>query len=224
MPWIQSHSVLRNHKKVREAARELGISRVQLIGHLHLLWHSVIDLCEDGDISCWSIEDISFYAEWQKDPSLFFNACKDRFIDVKGRKNSVKIVHDWLEYSWTYLERKYHTSNPQRLEKIKEKYKKIGCTKVQPKGQPKVQPKDVLKYSPIDVKDVKEYKDKKETENVNNSVDNSKIHEADFEDNIIDKRKEKLNKQAKDLEHIGKTIKKTIKETEPPETTDLEPF
>ncbi len=41
----------------------------------------------------------------------------------------------------------------------------------------------------------------------------TEIHEADFEEVIIDKRKKELNKQ-----------KETIDETKPPETPDLEPF
>ena len=163
MPWIQSHSVLRNHKKVRESARELNISRVQFIGHLHLLWHAVIDLAEDGDISCWTVEDIAYYAEWTGDSVQFFNAINGRFVDYRRKKGGIGgvsvviFIHDWLDYAWSYLERKYHTSNPELLKTIKEKHKNIGCIKGKPKGLPK----GCTQVPPniIDVKDVKDVKD-----------------------------------------------------------------
>lgn len=142
-PWIESHTVLRNHSKVRGAAKDLNISRAQFIGHLHLFWHSVLELAEDGDITNWSAEDIAFYAEWPVDNPVdnllksaeSFQAIliKYRFIDVrhgKGRKLNKKYVHHWLDYSYKYLYRKYHTQKPELLEIIRNKYKPVG----KPKG------------------------------------------------------------------------------------------
>ena len=36
MAWIEAHQELRNHPKTKKAARLLGISRPQMIGHLFL--------------------------------------------------------------------------------------------------------------------------------------------------------------------------------------------
>jgi hypothetical protein len=135
MAWIESHSVLLDHKKVRECAAILGIKKVHFIGHIHCLWHKVIDLAEDGVITEWTDEDISYYAQWDGDPQLFAKTLSGRFID---EKNGKKVVHDWLDYAWKYLYRKYHTANPKRLIYIQKIHKKIGKPKGKPKGSPLV--------------------------------------------------------------------------------------
>ena len=48
MAWLQSDSKLRNHQKVEAAAEDLGISKIEFIGHLHLMWWWVIEYKEKG--------------------------------------------------------------------------------------------------------------------------------------------------------------------------------
>ncbi len=134
MAWIESHSTLIEHPKVREAARLLDIKPVVMVGHLHCFWHKVIELREDGDISQWTEEDIAYYAKWENDPKLFYETLKKRFID---EKNDLKLVHDWLDYAYKYLYSKYHTNNPKLLKQIKKKHNYKGDTLGQPKGMPK---------------------------------------------------------------------------------------
>ena len=59
MAWLQSDSRLRNHHKVEASAEDLGISKVQFIGHLHLLWWWVIEYKEKGIISPYGQVDES---------------------------------------------------------------------------------------------------------------------------------------------------------------------
>ena len=134
MPWIESHSILIEHRKVREVAAILDIPAVYLIGHLHCLWHKVIELAEDGDITLWSEVDISYYSRWDKDPKVFYEALKNRFID---EKNGFKLIHDWLDYSRKYLYLKYHTNNPKLLKYIYKKYNYKGKPLGKPLGKPK---------------------------------------------------------------------------------------
>lgn len=163
MAWIESHSVLADHRKVRECASILGVKKVHLIGHLHCLWHKVIELAEDGNISDWTAEDIAYYAQWDGDPQKFFDALNGRFIDERSRmrneaglknvnrstrKITVRVIHDWLDYSWKYLYRKYHTSNPKRLEDIKNLYLYIGDSLGKPKKTTKSKPQVVLPNQP----------------------------------------------------------------------------
>ncbi len=131
MPWIESHSVLVEHRKVREAARELSITPVTFLGHLHCLWHRVIDLCEDGDITSWTEHDIAYYSRWEGDEKIFYSALKNRFID---EKRGMKLIHDWLDYAGRYLTTKYRNSNPKRLKEIEKKHNTKGRTKGSPKG------------------------------------------------------------------------------------------
>lgn len=156
MAWIESHSVLVDHRKVRECASLLGIKKVYLLGHLHAFWHKVIELAEDGDITSWTVEDIAYYAQWEGDPQQFYSALNGRFIDERlrmrnesglknvqrgTRKITMRVVHDWLDYAWRYLYGKYHTSKPELLEEIKNLYTYIGNGI----GKPKIQPTVSLK-------------------------------------------------------------------------------
>ena len=42
MAWIKSDQSLANHPKLILLARELQISKVEALGHLHLLWYWVL--------------------------------------------------------------------------------------------------------------------------------------------------------------------------------------
>ena len=145
MAWIESHSVLIEHRKVREAANLLGIEPVHFLGHLHCLWHKVIELREDGDITSWSVDDISYYARWKGDVNIFYDALKNRFIDEKNEK---KLIHDWFDYAGKYLYAKYHQNNPKLLKQIKKMYQKKGYKIGYPKGSPKGSPKFYLPNQP----------------------------------------------------------------------------
>lgn len=132
MAWIESHSVLVDHRKIRECAAILGVRKVHLIGHLHCLWHKVIELAEDGVVTDWTSNDIAYYSQWDKDPEIFYQALLGRFID---EKRGEKVIHDWLDYAWKYLYRKYHTANPKRLEEIQKIHKNTGKPKRTTKGK-----------------------------------------------------------------------------------------
>lgn len=122
MPWIESHTVLIRHTKIKSMARLLSISRVTAMGHIHCFWHTAIEQCEDGDLSNWSQEKIADAAEWEGDPKAFFDAL---LVSVFVDKSL--LIHDWLEYSGRYLISKYKTSNHDRLVEIWAKYgKKYG--------------------------------------------------------------------------------------------------
>ena len=43
MAWIKSDQSLANHPKLILLARALGISKVEALGHLHLLWYWVLE-------------------------------------------------------------------------------------------------------------------------------------------------------------------------------------
>lgn len=155
MPWIESHSTLIEHRKVRQAAFDLNIEPVHFMGHLHAFWHKVIELAEDGDITLWTEHDISYYARWSGDEKKFYQAMLNRFIDEKevkkgisGEKKVIRTVHDWLDYAGIYLYRKYHTSNPKHLKDIKKKHNKLGYPKGKPKGDSKGKPKGALPNQP----------------------------------------------------------------------------
>lgn len=112
MPWIESHTVLLRHRKLLQLSAALSLDPVTTMGHLHALWHTVLEQQEDGDLTEWPDELIARAAAYKGDPSLFVRELQSKkWLDGK-------IVHDWMDYAGRYLTNKYRTSNPRRLNAI----------------------------------------------------------------------------------------------------------
>ncbi len=120
MPWIESHSVLVRHRKLKEFARELKIKPVTAMGHLHALWHTAIEQAEDGDLSKWSEGAICDAAQWEGSEKEFLEA-----VLSSGFMDTGYLLHDWLDYAGRYLTSKYKTSNHERLVEIWAKFGKV---------------------------------------------------------------------------------------------------
>ena len=119
MGWIESHTVLLRHRKVLQLSASLSIPPVLVIGHLHALWHAVLEQQEDGDLSTWPNAMIAHAAAFVGDVDLFVTELQQKnWLDGK-------MVHDWLEYAGRYLESKYRTSNPKKLKAIFRKHKTV---------------------------------------------------------------------------------------------------
>jgi len=119
MPWIESHTTLRRNHKLRRLSVFLDIEPVHVMGHLHCLWHNVLELREDGDISAWTPSEIAHYAEYKGDSNKFYEALRDGWID---EFNGFILIHDWLIYAGRYLQTRYRSAKPEKWKSIKEKY------------------------------------------------------------------------------------------------------
>jgi hypothetical protein len=105
MAWIKSDQSLANHPKLILLAKELGVSKVQALGHLHLLWYWTLEYAEDGEIKYLDL--LADACEWSEDPKTFINSLiKYEFIDKIGSNRF--IIHDWLDYSGAYYEKKLY--------------------------------------------------------------------------------------------------------------------
>lgn len=118
MAWIESHTVLIRHRKLIELARQLSAQPVHILGHIHALWHTVLEQQEDGDLSKWSDEFIAQAAHWSGDAVMFVTKLREcGFLDETR-------LHDWLDYAGRYLSAKYRVTNPLKLKHILAQYKK----------------------------------------------------------------------------------------------------
>lgn len=118
MAWIEAHQELRDHPKTKRAARTLGISRPQMIGHLFCLWWWSLDYAEDGDLSDFDAEDIADAAEWDGDADAFVSALvtcgpADRpgFL-VEG--DDGLSIRDWSQYGGKYVTKRKQGRDRQR--------------------------------------------------------------------------------------------------------------
>lgn len=120
MAWIKIYNNLPNNPKTYSASELLKIDRVQVVGHLVMLWTRVSLAAEDGDLTKWGVKGIAEEAGWKGDPEEFVEALiHSGFIDLTGTKRKrYYYVHNWIEYVLPYLKSKYHTRNPKKLAKL----------------------------------------------------------------------------------------------------------
>lgn len=103
MAWLETHTVLRRHRKNVSLARELHLSPEWTMGNLIALWHTVLEQQEDGDLKNWPDEMIAASGGFKGKPALIVELLyKHGFLD-----RGTRLVHDWLDYAGRYLKTKY---------------------------------------------------------------------------------------------------------------------
>ena len=128
MAWIKSDQSLANHPKLILLARALGISKVEALGHLHLLWYWVLEYADDGELKYLDL--IPDACEWSGDQQVFLDALiKYGFIDTTydPEDNFTEYhVHDWLDYSGALYEKRLYN----RLKKQESREKMAKKTQI----------------------------------------------------------------------------------------------
>jgi hypothetical protein len=118
--WIESHQSVWQHAKTRKAARILGVHEVQVVGHLHALWHWAIDHAEDGNVSKYDTDDLALAARWDGDADTFVAAltscgpgASSGFLEAGGSYGNPDhglvgelVIHDWWKYAGKLVERR----------------------------------------------------------------------------------------------------------------------
>jgi hypothetical protein len=124
MAWIESHQELARHPKTFKAARLLGISRITMIGHLHLLWWWALDYAEDGDLSRYDEAEIAQGAEWDGDAHAFVSGLVQAgFLDSDG---DTMLFHDWHDYAGRLIEQR--AANAERMKRKRAEHVRCTCS------------------------------------------------------------------------------------------------
>jgi hypothetical protein len=115
--WIESHQSLRNHPKVKKAARMAGVNEFEMIGRLHCLWWWALDYAPDGDLTNYSDDDIEAAVDWQGERGAFAQALIECGFNGHGGLIDVtddsRTIHDWYDYGGKLLERR--ETNKERM-------------------------------------------------------------------------------------------------------------
>ena len=117
MAWLEAHQDLRDHPKTKRAARALGISRPQMIGHLLCMWWWCLDYAEDGNLTDFDNADIADAAGWEGEPDDFIHALlhcgpADR-AGFLTNSDGLR-VNDWSQYGGKYITKRSQGRDRQR--------------------------------------------------------------------------------------------------------------
>ena len=120
MAWISVHQQIRDHRKLRELSRILGVTRQEALGILVLIWTWAIDNCnQDGKLLSITVEDIALAAYWTKGESKLFKALVDTgWLD---ESEGEVYLHDWYDFNkpfYDFRERREKDKERKRKEKI----------------------------------------------------------------------------------------------------------
>lgn len=104
MSWIESHTNLKRHPKLRKLARLLEVSRREACGLVHFLWYEVFDLgktdrrIEKGDVTNIGAEDIATFCDEppEQGEKLVEKLLAAGFLDKKGDRLK---VHHWMHFA-----------------------------------------------------------------------------------------------------------------------------
>lgn len=106
MAFVEVRTNLPTHRKTKAAARALGVSRHELMGHLLCLWIWGLDnVPSDGDLGSLTDVDLEEAAEWpeQRAGTLVDALVSAGFIDVE---HGSRFIHDWDEYAGRLLRKR----------------------------------------------------------------------------------------------------------------------
>lgn len=128
MAWIESHTTLDKHHKVIRLRLAMRWSKNETIGFLHRFWWTVLEVSPSGDITALSSPEVM--AEMlDMEPGVMAKVLqamehpdpKQTFLDRAGGR---LLVHDWLDFAWTYLSDSKFKRHPDKLAEIRKLHRK----------------------------------------------------------------------------------------------------
>lgn len=124
MAWIKSDQSLAEHPKLKLLAKDLEISEVQALGHLHLMWYWTLEYADNGHVKY--IELLPEAMKWTGDENkLIESLIKRGFVDQE--QDGTYHIHDWLDYSGALYEKRLYNrlKKQESRDKMQEKQDKL---------------------------------------------------------------------------------------------------
>lgn len=96
MDWIELHTTLRQHPKLRRLKRHLDLPRYAALGIVADLWLWAADHALDGSLAHLEPDDIADIVGWEGDPDELVKALIDCGPkDTAGFLDRAMTIHDW---------------------------------------------------------------------------------------------------------------------------------
>lgn len=125
MAWIELHQSLPTHRKTIEAAAELDVPPVQMVGHLCCLWLWSLDNAEDGVLvtsrarNALRNSTIASASHWTGDPDAYVAALLA--VGYLDQNDEALRIHDWDDYAGRLLSARKANRDRQRRHRQKQK-------------------------------------------------------------------------------------------------------
>lgn len=120
--FIELHDTLLTSTKLTKLSRALGITKVQAIGHLSVLWMWCLDHAPDGDLSGHDAEDIEIAAWWEGEVGLFHAELIGRgWIGDDGH------IHGWDEYGHSHLKKADKRRKDRERKRLERERQRLQC-------------------------------------------------------------------------------------------------
>ena len=94
--WLKVHQTLKEHHKLTDAADDLAVEPVLLMGMLVSFWLWAMDNAPDGNLGKIKPGSIARAAQWDGDPTVFITALRDNdWLDE--HEDGPLSIHNWEE-------------------------------------------------------------------------------------------------------------------------------
>lgn len=106
MAWLQVHQTLKDHRKLFDAADELEIQPVHMMGLLISFWMWALDNAPTGDLDGITPRMIARAAQWDGPAEKLSTALiRAGWLDEDGDSGKLTI-HDWYEYTGKLIDQR----------------------------------------------------------------------------------------------------------------------
>ncbi|MBO5863513.1 MAG: hypothetical protein J6Q59_04510 [Paludibacteraceae bacterium] len=105
MAWIQVHQQLKDHRKLLQAADELEVEPVHMLGMLISFWLWALDNAPSGSLEGISSRTIARAAQWSGEPDVFVSAIADAGL-LREEALGVLKINDWYEYAGKLIDQR----------------------------------------------------------------------------------------------------------------------
>lgn len=113
MPWIESHTELRDHPKVSVLADEMGWNIFETIGRLHGFWYWCLLYAPNGDLRKFNDAQVGGAVMLNGAQAVQFVKAMVRSCWI-DRSNGIFRVHDWPDYAGRYLQESKFKRTPEK--------------------------------------------------------------------------------------------------------------